>query len=101
MSPRTFAVVKGLTIGSGWNKKLKELLGGTHGCTHHVEMLGAMATVAFQTMWGRIHRDKAVPESGSSHRPRVIDSCYAFDAAGEVVKKNWPQFYTGPVEKKA
>jgi hypothetical protein len=96
-----FAAVKGLTVGAGWNKKLKELLGGTRGCTHHVEMLGAMATVAFQTMWGRQQREKAVSESDSGKRPRMIDTCYAFAADGEVVKKNWPLFYTGPSEKKA
>ena len=95
-------MVKGLKIGSGWNKKIKELLGGTRGCTHHVEMLGAMATVAFQTLWGQLARDKkAVPESGSAHRPRFIDSCHAFASDGEVVKKHWPAFYTGPGAKDA
>ena len=97
-----FAVVKGLKIGSGWNKKLKELLGGTRGCTHHVEMLGAMATVAFQTLWGQVAREKKdVPEAGSAHRPRFLDSCYAFASDSPVVKQHWPAFYTGPAEKKA
>ena len=97
-----FAAVKGLKVGSGWNKKLKELLGGTRGCTHHVEMLGAMATVAFQTMWGQLSREKkSAPESGNARRPNFLDSCYALAADGEVVKKNWPAFYTGPAAKKA
>jgi hypothetical protein len=97
-----FAAVKGLKVGSGWNKKLKELLGGTRGCTHHVEMLGAMATVAFQTMWGQFAREKkSAPESGSTRRPSFLDTCHALAADGEVVKKNWPAFYTGPAEKKA
>ena len=97
-----FAAVKGLKVGSGWNKKLKDLLGGTRGCTHHVEMLGAMATVAFQTMWGQLAREKKpVPESGSTRRPRFLDTCHALAADGEVVKKNWPAFYTGPAQKKA
>jgi hypothetical protein len=97
-----FAAVKGLRVGSGWNKKLKDLLGGTRGCTHHVEMLGAMATVAYQTMWGQLAREKkSAPESDSAHRPRFLDTCHALAADGEVVKKNWPAFYTGPAEKKA
>ncbi len=96
-----FAAVKGLKVGSGWNKKLKELLGGTRGCTHHVEMLGAMATVAFQTMWGQLARaKKSVPEAGSTRRPGFLDTCHALAADGEVVKKNWPAFYTGQAEKK-
>jgi hypothetical protein len=92
-----FAVVKGLKIGPGWNRTLKELLGGTRGCTHHVEMLGAMATVAFQTIWAQLSREKKkAPESDSSRRPGVIDTCHAFAADGEVVRKHWPKFYSGP-----
>jgi Protein of unknown function (DUF2889) len=95
-----FAVVKGLKIGSGWNKKLKELLGGTRGCTHHVEMLGAMATVAYQTMWGQLARERnRAPEAGSPRRPAFLDTCHAFASDGEVVKKNWPAFYTGPADE--
>jgi Protein of unknown function (DUF2889) len=96
-----FAAVKGLKVGSGWNKKLKDLLGGTRGCTHHVEMLGAMATVAFQTMWGQLAREKkSGPETGSMRRPGFLDTCHALASNGEVVKKNWSAFYTGPAEKK-
>ncbi len=96
-----FAAVKGLKVGSGWNKKLKELLGGTRGCTHHVEMLGAMATVVFQTMWAQLAREKKpAPESGDARRPGFLDTCHALAADGEVVRKNWPAFYTGPVERK-
>src|SRR5204863_8132802 len=95
-----FAAVKGLKVGSGWNKKLKDLLGGTRGCTHHVEMLGAMATVAYQTMWGQLAREKnQAAEAGSARRPALLDTCYAFAADGEVVKKNWPAFYTGPADE--
>ncbi len=95
-----FAVVKGLKVGPGWNKKLKELLGGSQGCTHHVEMLGAMATVAYQTIWGQKARQRRVkPESDAdSHggrRPPLLDTCYAFASDSEVVQKNWPTFYTG------
>jgi hypothetical protein len=91
-----FTIVKGLRVGPGWNKKLKELLGGTRGCTHHVEMLGAMATVAYQTMWGQLAREqKKAPESDESRRPRFIDSCHALAADGENVRKHWPRFYTG------
>jgi hypothetical protein len=97
-----FAVVKGLTIGAGWNKRLKEVLGGTRGCTHHIEMLGAMATVAYQTMWGQRAREKKKePESDGARRPGFLDTCHAFATDGEVVKKHWPAFYTGPRAKEA
>ena len=80
----------------------KELLGGTRGCTHHVEMLGAMATVAHQTMWGQLAREKnQAAEAGSARRPALLDTCYAFASDGEVVKKSWPAFYTGPSDEKS
>jgi len=97
-----FAVVKGLKVGSGWNKRLKELLGGTRGCTHHVEMLGAMATVAYQTMWGQLAREKKkAQEPEGARRPGFLDTCHAFASDGEVVKKHWPAFYTGAKAKEA
>ena len=97
-----FAAVKGLKVGSGWNKRLKELLGGTRGCTHHVEMLGAMATVVYQTIWGQRAREKnSAPETDNARRPSFLDTCHALAADGDVVRRNWPAFYTGPAEKKA
>ena len=62
-----YAAMKGLKVGKGWNKKIKELFAGTHGCTHHTEMLGAMATVAFQTIFSA--RNKWKESDGASKRP--------------------------------
>jgi len=88
-----YAAMKGLKVGKGWNKRIKELFAGTHGCTHHTEMLGAMATVAFQTISAA--RKKWRAPDGATTRPSLLDSCYAFASDGEIVKKNWPEFYTG------
>ena len=44
----TLAPLKGLRIGAGWNKRVRELLGGAASCTHIVEMLGPMATTVYQ-----------------------------------------------------
>ena len=96
-----FAAVKGLTVGPGWRKQIKERLGGVKGCTHLVEMLGAMATVAYQTMWKHVSAEMSATGSGSSRRPGFIDSCHAFASDGEVVRRSWPDFYTGPGKIKA
>ena len=93
---QSFAVIKGLRIGPGWRQRLKERLGGVKGCTHHVEMLGAMATVAYQTMWKYVSAEMSGKGSGAKHRPGFIDSCHAFASDGEVVRQRWPEFYTGP-----
>src|SRR5262249_56435125 len=99
-----FAVLKGVKVGPGWNKKVKELVGGVRGCTHHVEMLGAMATVVFQTMWSSSMRDPDRPPQATqqhSQRPSIIDTCPALASDGPVVERLWPAFYTGPREEKA
>ena len=45
-----FKKLIGLRIGGGFHRKVKERLGGVHGCTHIVELLGPVATTAFQTV---------------------------------------------------
>ena len=69
----------GITIGTGWNRKIKEILAHEKGCTHLNEMLSQMATVAFQTVWG------SRPASNETIDARVINSCYGYQETGEVV----------------
>jgi hypothetical protein len=89
-----FKVLKGLVIKSGWTQKTRELLGGTRGCTHLVELLGPVATTAYQTIYpARVKRDRDKP---LTHKPGLVDSCHAYAADGPIVKRRWPQFYTGP-----
>lgn len=99
----SFAALKGRHVGKGWTRTLQELFGGHRGCVHHVEMLRAMATVAFQTLYG--WKERAKREAGLSasdgppareipgRKPGFIDSCHALASDGEVVKTHWPQFY--------
>lgn len=96
-----FAALKGARIGRGWSALLKEKFGGVQGCTHHVELLRALATVAFQTIYGeQQRRRRAQPAKAPSEnpatkrkRPAFIDTCHALAADGEVVKQSWPDFY--------
>jgi hypothetical protein len=81
---------------------VRDLLGGTEGCTHLVDMLGPLATTAYQTVFpyrAREHQERAAREgrlpTRPTSRPRLIDSCHAFASDGEVVKRYWPDFYTG------
>jgi hypothetical protein len=99
-----FAALKGERIGRGWSRLLRDKFGGRHGCVHHVEMLRAMATVAFQTLYGyqeRRRRESGVSksegppdrEATQGRRPDFIDSCHALASDGEVVRTQFPQFY--------
>ncbi len=89
ITPR-FAAIKGTRVGRGWHRRVKELFGGVNGCTHQMEMLGALGTVVFQTVFG-MREVRSDPEA----RPLFIDSCHALASDGEAVKSFWPQFYTG------
>ena len=45
-----FQKLSGLKIGPGWNRRVRESLGGARGCAHLVDMLKPIATVAFHTV---------------------------------------------------
>jgi Protein of unknown function (DUF2889) len=91
----TLAPLKGLSIGAGWNKRVRELLGGAASCTHIVELLGPMATTAFQGLAPRRLARLAQPGS-DVQKKKKIDSCYAYDSEREVVAKLWPNLRNAP-----
>lgn len=97
-----FRRLEGLGIRSGFLAKVRELLGGTEGCTHLVDLVGRLGTVAFQTIHPyreRLRRLRGEPAqeaaSRAGRRPPLLDTCHAFASDGEVVKRQWPDFYTG------
>jgi hypothetical protein len=105
-----FRKLIGLRIGAGFHRDVRARMGGVHGCTHIVELLGPVATTAFQTMSSgkarQLNRDHRVKTGNLTkaeaeaprkrRRPPVIDTCHAWAADGEVVKRWAPDFYTGP-----
>ncbi|HEX6980565.1 MAG TPA: DUF2889 domain-containing protein [Alphaproteobacteria bacterium] len=92
ITPR-FAALKGLKIGKGWRRAIAERLGGVHGCTHLVELLGPLGTTAYQTILPL--RDAKGRGNPVRTRPAAIDTCHALRSDGEVVRQHWPEFYTG------
>jgi predicted PolB exonuclease-like 3'-5' exonuclease len=46
-----FQRLVGLRIYPGFHKQVRDLLGGTQGCTHLVDLLGPVATTAYQTVF--------------------------------------------------
>jgi len=88
-----FAQLKGMRIDRGWTKALRELLGGTHGCTHQWELLGRVAAVAYQsTNLARNARDVRKP----GEKPRNFNTCHMYTPVSEVTRVRWPDMYTGP-----
>lgn len=85
-----FSALKGLNLGQGFLKEVRTRFSGVNGCTHIVEMMGPIATTAFQTIFPVLSRERE-----QIGRPPIIDSCHAFAADGSVVAHLWPQYATG------
>ena len=96
-----FARLAGLRVGRGFIKAANERIGGVHGCTHLRELLGQMATTAFQTLYAVRQKRNAAPnaqsvnEAASSERPVLLGTCMAYAPDSPVVQRTWPDFYTG------
>lgn len=106
-----FKKLIGLRIGGGFHREVRARLGGIHGCTHIVELLGPVATTAFQTVssrkaaeLNRAHRaktgtlPKADPDAPKKPRrkPYMLDTCHTWASNSEVTRRWVPDFYTGP-----
>ena len=106
-----FRKLVGLRIGGGFHRAVRERLGGIHGCTHIVELLGPVATTAFQTVsskkaqdLNRAHREKtgALPPKDPDaapkprRKPYMLDTCHTWASDSEVTRRWVPHFYTGP-----
>jgi hypothetical protein len=86
----TLAPLKGLSMRKGWNRQVRELLG-----THIVELLGPMATTAFQGLAPARLAQINLPGS-EAQRLAKVDSCYAYAAEREVVARLWPHLHRSP-----
>jgi hypothetical protein len=92
-----FQKLKGLTIKAGWTRATRELLGGIKGCTHLVELLGPVATTAFQTIYAA--REQVQPAGADGRRPGLIGSCHMYAPDGAIVRERWPRWYVGERSK--
>jgi hypothetical protein len=94
-----FQRLKGLQLKPGFNAKARDLLGGTEGCTHLVDMLAPIATTAFQTIFPLRDRKRRGADGEAAAKPRkrphILETCHTLRSDGEVVKETWPEFYTG------
>jgi hypothetical protein len=88
-----FKQLAGVKIGPGWRREVGLRLGGTKGCTHLVELLGPLATTAFQaTGRAREARNAGQPVTKI---PYQLNSCHIYKDDSPAVLERWPQFYTG------
>ena len=91
-APPTLQAMVGVRIGAGWTREIKERLGGAKSCTHLVEMLAPLGTVAFQSLIATLRARAIVTDA--SGRPSAIDSCYALASHRSVTAMRWPAHAT-------
>lgn len=103
-----FERLRGIRIGPGWMKEVRKQVGGVNGCTHLVELLQTVATVAYQTTYSAKAVKKNLNQADSAgdaggdgqasapkRRPPHLHTCHALRTDGEVVKQHYPEWYTG------
>ena len=100
---KNFNRLKGITIGPGWRRLVQSRVGGVYGCTHLVELLGPIATTAYQTIFSKKAESIKNPnlnqskintvKSRNTRQPRLVNTCHAFSENSTVVKKIWPNYY--------
>ena len=93
--------LKGLIIGPGWMRQVRELIENHHSCTHLIELLGPLSTTAYQTMHQALEERAQANLASNTKRaePAILDQCHSLSRDSEVVKVVWPEFYTGKTEE--
>jgi hypothetical protein len=78
----------GLAIRPGFSDQVRALFGGTAGCTHLTDLIGTVATTAFQTLAGQVARE-------TDKKPYQLDRCHALKTDGAAVAAFYPRWYRG------
>lgn len=75
----------GMRLAQGFMREVRHMFGGTQGCTHLTELIGMVATVAFQTMSDEVN-------SQPGKRPFHLDGCHAMRVDGPLVMQFHPKW---------
>ncbi len=95
--PTVFPKLQGLSFKKGWKHDVAKIMGGTKGCTHLRELLGVLATVAYQTV---VSSDGYFAKIDSGEiEPFFIGTCYSYEQSGPVIEKLYPDFYKPPEKR--
>lgn len=80
-----YSSLRGMVIGPGFMATVKQQFGGTRGCTHLTELIGAVVTTAIQTILSTREQQGSSLQQGRAGggSVRLVDSCYAWRRGGE------------------
>ncbi|OED42707.1 hypothetical protein AB833_05645 [Chromatiales bacterium (ex Bugula neritina AB1)] len=79
-----FQSIVGERIGSGWRQLIREKIGGVKGCTHIAELMGPIATTAYQCLYKVLFEESGVVP---------LNGCHIWADNGQMVAEYFPQFY--------
>jgi hypothetical protein len=82
----------GLQVKGGFSKAVKDLFGGEQGCTHLTELLGPMATTAFQSIGPAMERRRVArgePLEDPNSLKRLVGSCFGLRQGGFAAIARW------------
>ncbi|MDA1098196.1 MAG: DUF2889 domain-containing protein [Proteobacteria bacterium] len=88
-----YSRLQGLKMGSGWNRAVRERLGGVTGCTHLNELLAQMATTAMQSLFEVVENMDPNDTGRRSLSPSLRNSCYAYALNSPYVRDYFPDDY--------
>ena len=92
----SYGKLAGLRIGAGFNKQVRQLLGGTLGCTHLTDLLGELANTYVQASWP----DRAARQWAVAADPRdwpdkstfsFVGQCHAWREDGAALRNEYPE----------
>lgn len=89
-----YAQLVGMQVKGGFVKAVKTMFAGEQGCTHLTELLGPMATTAFQAInpameRRRMRRGEAMDDPKSADR--LVGSCHGLRRGGQPAIIRWGQ----------
>ena len=93
LCPTTLDSVKkvvGLPIVSGYTEKVRELLGGVHGCAHLTQLIMTMGPAALHGYWAQASRRrprKPTPDEASQALSYLVNSCQLWAEDGPMIQK--------------
>jgi len=82
----------GLRIRAGFQRAVKERFGDALGCTHLTELLGPMATTAFQSINPALERRRVARGEPLEHpdsMKRLLDTCHGLRRGGQPAVIRW------------
>jgi len=83
-----YTAMKGHTIRRGWQKQLRDAIGGVNGCQHLWELLGRVAAAAYQST--NMARSRLKPLK-PGQIPYQLNSCHIYTPESLQTKIRWPQ----------